>query len=127
MSNPFDTKLEHLPTNYFSAKNIRQAFIEHGILTFDLFTFECTLQILKNMKLKKGDNRVDAFSDWHLKLIKDVLLYYHFLYQDDEDDLAEDPTQWDNGDFTKWKSRGYSLSADAYNALRAGNNTNTTS
>ena len=38
---PFDVKLEHLLTNYFMAigdqHDIRQAFIQNGILTFDLF------------------------------------------------------------------------------------------
>ena len=53
-----------------------------------------------------------------------MFLYYNFLYQDDEDALAEDPIQWDIVVFRRWKSRGYLLSTDAYNALKAGNNIN---
>ena len=125
---PFDAKLEHLLTNYSSAigdqHDIRKTFIQNDILTFDLLINTCTLVILKNMKLQKGNNSVDAFTDEKLKLVNNVLLYYTFLYQDDEDALAEDPTQWDKGDYRKWKSRGYPLSTDAYNASQAGNNVN---
>ena len=52
----------------------------------------CTLEILKKLKLKKGSNRVDAFTEGKLKLVNDVLLYYNFLHADDEQVLAEDPT-----------------------------------
>ena len=55
-----------------------------------------------------------------------MLLYYNFLYQDDKDTLAEDPTWWDVKVFRKWKSRGYLLSTDAYNASKSGSNTNVT-
>ena len=51
------------------------------------------------MKLKKGNNRVDAFTERKLKLVNNVLLYYNFLYADGEKVLAEDPTQWVRGDF----------------------------
>ena len=44
------------------------------------------------MKLKKCNNRVNAFTEGKIKLVKDVLLYYNSLYQDDEDALPEDPT-----------------------------------
>ena len=78
------------------------------------------------MKLKKGNAIVGAFTDEKIRLVNEVLLYYTFLYQDDEDALAKDPTQWKKRNFKKWKSRGYPLSTDAYNALKAGSNTNVT-
>ena len=77
------------------------------------------------MKQKKGNTSVDGFTEGKLNLVNNVLLYYNFLYQDDEDALVEEPIQWVKGNFRKWKSRGYPLSTDAYNALQVGNNTNT--
>ena len=95
---PFGVKLKPLLKNYFMAKgdqhDIRQAFIHNDILTFDLLIGMCTLQFLRNMKLKKGNNSVNAFNEGKLKLVNNMLLYYNFLYQDDKDALAEDPTQW---------------------------------
>ena len=87
----------------------------------------CTLEILKKMKGKKGNSRIDAFTGVKLKLVNDVLLYYNFLYQDDADALVEEPVQLVAEQFRKWKSRGYPLCTDAYNASRAGNSTTTTS
>ena len=131
MSNPFDTKIEHLLTNYFSANSdkhdIQQAFIENDILTFDLLMDSCTLKILKKIKRKKCNSSIVAFTDAKLKLVNDVLLYYNFLYQDDKDALVEEPNQWVKGEFRKWKRRGYSLSTATYNASQAGNSSNTTS
>ena len=125
---PFDVQLEHLLTNYFSATGdqheTRQTFIQNDVLTFDLLIGMCIFQILRNMKLKRGNNCVNAFNEGKLKLVNNVRLYCNFLYQDDDNDLAEDPTQWDKADFRKWKSRGYPLSTSAYNASQAGNNVN---
>ena len=127
---PFDVKLEHLMTNYFTAigdqHDICQTFIQNDILTFDWFINMSTLEILKNMKLKKGNAIVDAFTDGKIKLVNDILLYYTFLYQDDKDALAEDPTQSDKRNFKKLKSRGYPLSTNTYNTSKAGSNTNVT-
>ena len=53
----------------------------------------CTLEILKKMKYRKDNSRVDAFADRKLKLVKNVLLYYNFLYKDNEETLAEEPNQ----------------------------------
>ena len=78
------------------------------------------------MQLKKGTNSGNALNGGKLKLVNDVLLYNNFLYQDDKDTLAEDPTRWDVKAFRKWKSRGYPLSTDAYNASKSGSNTNIT-
>ena len=129
MTTPFDPKLEHLLTNYFSATgdqhDTRQTFIQKNILTFDLLIGMCTLRILRNTKLKKGNHCVNAFNEGKLKLVNNVLLYYNFLYQDDEDALAEDFTQWDKGDFRKLKSKGFPLSTDAYNVLQTGNSFST--
>ena len=94
---PFDANIEHLLTNYFSAisdqHDFRQMFIQNDILTFDLLIGTCTLVILKKMKLTKGNTSVDVFIYRKNKLVNGILLYYTFLYQDDEDILAEDPTQ----------------------------------
>ena len=77
ISTPFDTKLKHRFTNYFSAKgekhDILQAFIKNEILTFDLLINSCTLAILKKMKQKKGSTSDDAFPEGKLKLVNDVL------------------------------------------------------
>ena len=78
------------------------------------------------MQLKKGTDSGTALNGGKLKLVNDVLLYYNVLYQDDEDTLAEDPTQWDVKAFRKWKNRGYPLSTDAYNASKSGSTTNVT-
>ena len=77
------------------------------------------------MKLKKGNNRVDALTEGNLKQVNNVLLYHNFLCQDDKDALVEDPVQWAKADFTKWKSNGYPLSTNALNASRVSNNANT--
>ena len=130
MTTLFDLKLEHLLKNYFCATGDQhdtwQTFIQNDILTFDLLIGMCTLQFLRNMKLKKGNNSVNALNEGKLKLVNDVLLYYNFLYQDDKDALAEDPTQLDVKAFRKWKSRGYPLSTDAYNVSKTSSNTNVT-
>ena len=79
MSTPFDTKLKHMLTNYFSVKgdkhDIWQAFIESDIPTFDLLMDSCTHEILKKMKRKKSNSSVALFTDGKLKLVNDVLLY----------------------------------------------------
>ena len=59
----------------------------------------CTLQFLRNMQLQKGIDSRDALNAGKLKLVNDVLLYYNFLYEDDDDALAEDSPQWDVKDF----------------------------
>ena len=68
------------------------------------------------MKRKQGNPRIDAFTDAKLKLVNDVLLYYNFLYKDNEKKLAEEPNQWVRRDFNKWKTQGYPLSTSAYTA-----------
>ena len=79
MSPSFDTKLEHLLTNYFMAigdqHDIRQACIQNNIIIFDLFTGMCTLQFLRSMQLKKGTDSGDALNKGKLKLVNNVLLY----------------------------------------------------
>ena len=77
------------------------------------------------MKLKKGNNCIDAFTAGKLKLVNGVLLYYNFLYADDEVVLAENPTQWVRSDFRQWKTLGYPVSTVALNASQTGNNANT--
>ena len=79
---PFDVKLEHLLTNYFTVigdqHDIHQTFIQNDILTFDQFIDTSTLEILKNMKLKKGNAIVDAFTDGKIKLVKRHIPLLHF-------------------------------------------------
>ena len=86
MSTTFDTKLDHLLTNYFSASSdqhdIRQTFIYKNITTFDLIIDTCTLGNLKKMEQKSGDNLVSAFTVGKLKLVHDELLYYNFIMND---------------------------------------------
>ena len=87
-----------------------------------------TLEILKKMKMEKGNNRIDAFTTGKLKLVNNVLLYYNFLYADGEMVLAEYPTQWIRDDFRQWKTLGYPVNTAALNISQTGNkaNTNTT-
>ena len=105
MSTPFDTKFEHLLTNYFYAigekHEVWQAFIENNIITFDLLISSCTLEILKKMRRKRGNSLIDAFTEAKLKLVNDVLLYYIFLYKDNGENLVETPDQWAKRDFNK--------------------------
>ena len=104
---------------------IWQTFVENDILTFDMLIDTCTLVILKNMKLKKGNTSVDAFTGGKIKLVNNILLYYTFWYQDDRDTLAEDRILWDKDNFRNWKSNGYPKSTAAYTASQASNATTT--
>ena len=70
----------------------------------------------KQMKGKKG-----------ISTVVFVLLYYNFMYENDNDALIEEPDQWVMVDFKKWRSRGYSKSTAAYTTSLASNTTNTTS
>ena len=56
------------------------------------------------MKRKGANSLIDAFTEAKLKLVNDVLLYYNFLYKDNEENLAEEPDQWTKRDFNKWKT-----------------------
>ena len=48
------------------------------------------------MQLQKGTDSADALNKGKLKLVNDVLLYYNFLYKDQEETLAEDPSSGTN-------------------------------
>ena len=76
------------------------------------------------MKQKKGGTSVGAFTDRKLKLVNEVLLYYHFLCQDNKVADAEDPTLWVKEDFRKWESNGYPQSTEVLNAACASNTAN---
>ena len=71
------------------------------------------------MQLMKGNNIDDALYKAKLKLLKDVLLYLWFLYEDQKYAKADDSTQWIKQDFKIWKTRGYHVSTAAYNASQA--------
>ena len=120
MTSSFDPKLEHMLTNYFMAigdqHDIRQAFIQICITSFNLFTGMCDLEFLRNMQLQKGTDSGNTLNKGKLKLVNDVLLYYNFLYKDKELTKAEDPSQWDISEFKVWKSEGHHVSTAAYNA-----------
>ena len=132
MTTPFDPKLKHLLSNYFSTTGDQhdtwQTFIQNDILTFDLLIDMWTLEISKKMKMKKSNNHMDAFTAGKLKLVNNVLLYYNFVYTDGEMVLAEYPTQWIRDDFRQWKTLGYPVNTTALNISQTGNkaNTNTT-
>ena len=123
----FDPKFEHLLTTYVRAigdqHDIRQAFIQSQIFDFEGFIDSCTLEFLQNMQLKKGDTTGDALNKAKLKLVNDALLYHGFLYLDNKQAKADDPTQWIKQDFRLWKIRGYHKSTAAYNASLAVNTT----
>ena len=87
----------------------------------------CDKEILKKMKHKKGTSSIAGFTNVMLKLINDVLLYYNFHYENDDDTLVEEPSQWVMRDFRKWRSTGCPKSAATYIVSLASNSTNTTS
>ena len=82
---------------------------------------------MKKMNHNRRNSLVDAFTETKVKhkLVNDVLFYYNLLYKDNEENLAEELDQLAKRDFNKWKIQGYPLSTTAYNALQAGNITNT--
>ena len=108
MSSPFDTKLEHVLNNYLNATgadhHIRKTFIQEEILTFEDFTFGCTVENIKTFQQDDGTNNlVHAFSSVKLTLITNVILYYNFLIDDNQEVLAEDPVNWVLLDFKRWR------------------------
>ena len=125
MTSVSDPKFEHLLTYYFMAigdqHDIRQAFIQNQIVNFETFINSCTLQYLRDMQMTKGNSSGDALNKAKLKLVNEVLLYYQFLYADQEYAKADDPIQWIKQDFKIWKIQGYHVSTAAYNASQAAN------
>ena len=73
------------------------------------------------MQITKGNSSGDALNKAKLKLVNDVLLYYNFLYADQEYAKADNPVQWIKQDFKIWKIWGYHVSTAAYNASQATN------
>ena len=68
-------------------------------MTFENFTDMCTLDNLKKMERKSGNNLVNAVTVGKLTLISYVLLCYKFRMNDNKHVLAEDPVQWVKSDF----------------------------
>ena len=128
MSASFDTKLEYLLDTYLYVKSdkheIWQTFVKNDTLSYDEFVDTHTLESLKQMKQKKGNSSVTAFTDGKLVLVNNVLLCYNFLRQDGEVATANHPTLWDKDDFRDWKSDGFPVSTKALNSSQTGN-TNT--
>ena len=75
---------------------------------------------------EKGTDTVDALNKSKLKLVNDILLYYHFLYKDEEYAEAEDPINWIVQESKIWKSEGYHVSTVAYNASQTANSATAT-
>jgi len=109
MSSPFDTKLEHVLSNYLSANgvnhDIRKAFIHEQIFTFEEFFCCCDVENIKTFQRDNGTTLVQAFSNSKLKMIGNVLLYCLFLMNDSQEVLAQNPVNWVKGDFIKWKTK----------------------
>ena len=106
MTTQFDTKLEHMLNNYFSATgadhHIKKEFIKEQIFTFEEFTDGCTVENIKIFQQDDGTNNlVQAFSSVKLTLITNVILYYDFLINDNQEVLAEDPVNLVKSDFRK--------------------------
>ena len=77
MTTPFDAGLEHVLINYLGAAgsdhHIRKAFIHEGVLTFEGFIDECTVDNIKTFQRDDGNNNlVQAFSNGKLTLITNV-------------------------------------------------------
>ena len=92
--------------NYLSATgvdhDIRKAFIHEQIFTFEDFTRGCDVENIKTFQQNDVTSLVQAFSNVKLKMISHVLLYYQFLMNDSQENLAENPVIWVKSDFTKW-------------------------
>ena len=67
-------------------------FIENNILFFDNLMV-CDKKIPLDWKRKKDTNTF-GFNSQRIKLINNVILYYDFMYQNDDDVVAENPDQW---------------------------------
>ena len=106
MTTQFDAKLKHVLTHYLNTTeadhHIRKACIHKQILTFDEFTDGCTVENIKTFQQDDGNNNlVQAFSSVKLTLITNVILYYDFLMNDNQEISAEDPVDWVKRDFRK--------------------------
>ena len=129
MSGPaHDAKLEHLLIYYFYATGpnhkIPLMFKENELYQFENF-IGYDKQRLLDMRRQK-DNVSTPFDDLRIKLINNVLLYYHFMRNNNNKVMAENPDQWGKRDFKKYKkSRGFPTSTAAYNAPLAGTTTMT--
>ena len=121
-----DVKLEHLLIHYlYGSKQIRPMFKENELYQFkDFIGYD--KQRLSDMRRQKNDVST-PFDDMRIKLINNVLLYYHFMRNNNNKVMAENPDQWGKRDFKKYKkSRGFPTSTAAYNASLAGNATTPT-
>ena len=94
--------------NYLSATgadhHIRKAFIHEQIHTFDEFTIGCNVENIKTFQRDDGNNNiVPAFNSVKLTLITNVILYYEFLQDDNQETLADNPVNWVLLDFKRWR------------------------
>ena len=83
--------------------DIRQAFIQNQITDFETFISLRDMDFLRDMQLTKNNTTGDALNKAKLKLVNNVLLYYQYLYEDQEYAKADDPIQWIRQDFKIWK------------------------
>ena len=120
-----DAKIGYLLENYFLAKGagheVRKVFKENDFYNFKEFT-SCDKQYLQSMRRSKN-NVMKGFNELKITLIHDVLLYYHFLYNDSIETLANDPRNWVQADFKKWRSQGRHSSTTIFTAAQVGNTT----
>ena len=84
-------------TYYFMAigdqHDIRQVFsIQSQRSYFEAFINSFTFKFLQDMQLTKGNTTGDALNKANLKLVNDVLLYHHFLYEGEHYVKADNPT-----------------------------------
>ena len=76
------------------------AFTHEGILTFDTFVMTCDVDLIKLMERDDGSGTiVQAFSNAKLKLVGNVILYYDYLMNHQQQTLARDPVNWDKNDY----------------------------
>ena len=126
----FDAKLKHMLTHFLNATganhHIQKAFIHKQILTFEEFTDGYTVENIKTFQQDDGNNNlVQAFSSVKLTLVTNVILYYNFLQDDNQEALAEDPVNWVKADFRKWR-RNPTQTATQTTATQIASNTTTT-
>ena len=94
-------------------------FKKNDFYDFEEFT-SCDKQYMQNMRRSKY-NFMKGFTELKITLIHEALLYYHFLYNDSMEALAEDHRNWVQVDFKKWRSQGRHSSTTVHTAAQAGN------
>ena len=116
MSGPVpNAKPEHLLIHYFLANGpnhkVRIIFNEDNLYNYDNF-LEYDKQQLLGMRRQKYNVRT-PFNSRKINLINDVLLYYQFMRNNNNEVMVENPDQWVR-EFKDWRDLGKPKSIAAF-------------